>query len=95
MATSVMTAHAVQAAMANAIKASGTVVRVEAADFMTILKKQTEPLVVIGRGGVFRKHHQYLTSYKGLAFFTTSVIPLELPGKVQIIAAKAISIPDI
>ena len=81
--------------MANAIKASGTVVRVEAADFMTILKKQTEPLVVIGRGGVFRKHHQYLTSYKGLAFFKTSVIPLDLPGKVQIIAAKSISIPDV
>jgi hypothetical protein len=90
-----MTAHAAQAAMANAVKATGVVVRVEAADFMTILKKETEPLVVIGKGGVFRKHHQYLTSYKGLAFFTTSEIALELPGKVQIIAAKTISIPDV
>ncbi len=81
--------------MANAIKASGVVVRVEAADFMTILKKEAEPLVVIGKGGVFSKHHQYLTSYKGLAFFTTSKLALELPGKVQIIAAKTISIPDV
>jgi len=82
-------------AMANAIKASGVVVRVEATDFMKILKKEAEPLVVIGKGGVFSKHHQYLTSYKGLAFFTTSTLALELPGKVQIIAAKTISIPDV
>ena len=81
--------------MANAIKANGVVVRVEAPAFMAILKKEPEPLVVIGKGGVFKKHHQYLTSHKGLAFFTTSEIALELPGKVQIIAAKTISIPDI
>lgn len=90
-----MSAHAVHAAMVDAIKANGVVVRVEAAAFLTILKKEPEPLVVIGRGGVFSKHHQYLTSYKGLAFFTTSSLALELPGKVQIIAAKSISIPNI
>ena len=91
-----MAAHvAVQVAIANAIKASGVVVRVDPADFMKILKKDAEPLVVIGTGGVFKKHFQYLTSWKGLAFFTTSVVALELPGKVQIIAAQKISIPEI
>ena len=86
-------AHA--AAMANAIKASGVVVRVEAQDFMTILKKEREPLVVTGTGGIFSKHHQYLTSYKGLAFFTTSPQPLVLPRSVEIISAKKINIPDV
>lgn len=86
-------AHAV--AMANAIKASGVVVRVEAQDFLIILKKEKEPLVVTGLGGLFSKHHQYLTSYKGLAFFTTSPAPLVLPRSVEIISAKKISIPDV
>lgn len=86
-------AHA--AAMANAIKASGVVVRVEAQDFLIIVEKEREPLVVTGMGGVFRKHHQYLTSYKGLAFFTTSPQPLVLPRSVEIIAAKKITIPDV
>ena len=86
---------AVHAAMANALKASGIVVRVEAQDFLIILKKEREPLVVTGLGGVFKKHHQYLTSYKGLAFFTTSPQPLMLPRSVEVIAAKSISIPDV
>jgi hypothetical protein len=89
-------AHAaIHAAMANAIKANGVVVRVEAADFMKVLKKEAEPLVIIATGGVFKKHFQYLTAWKGLAFFTTSAVALELPGKVLIIAAGKISIPDI
>ena len=86
-------AHA--AAMANAIKTSGVVVRVEAQDFLIILKREKEPLVVTGQGGVFKTHYQYLTSYKGLAFFTTSPSPLVLPRSVEIISAKKINIPDI
>ena len=34
------------AAMVNAIKASGAIVRVESTDFMTILEKTDNPLVV-------------------------------------------------
>jgi hypothetical protein len=87
-------AHAAQAAIANAIKASGVVVRLEAGDFMTILKRIDEPLVVTGMGGVFRKHFQYLTSYKGLAFFTTSESPLLFPSRVELIQAKKIVVPE-
>jgi hypothetical protein len=87
-------AHAAQAAIANAIKASGVVVRVEAGDFMTILKRIDEPLVVAGTGGVFKKHFQYLTSYKGLAFFTTSPSQLLFPSRVEMVQAKKISIPE-
>ena len=87
-------AHAAAAAMANAIKASGVVVKVQAGDFMAILKRADAPLVVTGMGGVFRKHHQYLMSYKGLAFFTKSPQPLVLPSRVELIAAKSISVPE-
>ncbi len=95
-----MHAHAAvaahQAAIANAIKASGVVVRVDAGDFLRILKQNEEvPLVVVGRGGVFKKHHAYLTSYKGLAFYATSDAPIVLPPRVETIAAKKISIPEL
>jgi hypothetical protein len=86
-------AHA--AAIANAIKASGVVVRVDAGDFLAVLRRIDEPLVVVSYGGVFKKHHKYLTSYKGLAFFTKSPSPLVLPPRVEVIQAKSISIPDI
>ena len=88
-------AHAAHAVIANAIKASGVVVRVEPGEFLAILKRTDAPLVVTGTGGVFKKHHQYLTSYKGLAFFTTSPDPFLLPSRAEIVQAKSISIPDV
>ena len=42
-----------------------------------------------------KKHHKYLTSYKGLAFFTKSPSPLVLPPRAEVVSAKAISIPDV
>jgi hypothetical protein len=81
--------------VANAIKASGVVVRVAPEDFLALLRRADAPLVVTGQGGVFRKHHRYLTSYKGLAFFTRSPEPLGLPSRVEVVAAQAISIPEL
>ena len=86
-------AAAAQAAIANAIKASGVIVRVEPIDFFTILKKVETPLVVTGRT-TFRKHYQYLTSYRGLAFYTTSSKELVLPPRTEVISAKSITIPE-
>jgi len=41
------------ATIANAIKASGVVVRVEPVDFARILGKSDKPLVVYAQGGLF------------------------------------------
>jgi len=87
-------AAAAVAAMINAIKASGTIVRVESKEFATILAKSKTPLVVQYEGGVFGKKYYYLTSYKGLAFHTKSKMPLNLPGDIELIAAKAFWMPD-
>ncbi len=86
-------AAAMAAAIANAIKASGVVVRVSTADFYAILRKVENPLVIYAEGGFFSKNHQYLVSYKGFAFFTKSSEPLLLPAEVETIAAKKIWIP--
>jgi hypothetical protein len=87
------TAAAEGAAIAQAIEASGTLVRVEPRDFSRILNKQEAPLIVRARGGFFRTRWYYLTSYKGLAFFALSSEPLPLPGRAEIINARKIWVP--
>ena len=84
-------AHA--AIIANAIKASGTIVRVEADVFANLLRRTEKPLVVYTQGGFFSKNHQYLTSYKGLTFYTKSGEQIDLPKSVEIIVADKIWIP--
>ncbi len=86
-------AAAAAAAIAQAIKASGAIVRVEPRDFLSILERQEGPLVVHATGGFFNTNYQYLTSYKGLAFFTKSDVPINLPGGTELVQAKKIWIP--
>ena len=81
------------AAIANAIKASGVIVRVDPVEFQNILHKIERPLVVCAEGGIFSTKYQYLVSYKGLAFFTKSPTPLRLPDDVETIQAKNVLIP--
>ena len=86
-------AAAIQAAIANAIKASGVVVRVSPEDFQKILAKAEKPLVVWATGGFFSRNYQYLTSYKGFAFFTKTAMPLELSPRIETVVADKIWIP--
>jgi len=86
-------AAAIAAAIANAIKANGILVRVEPGDFQSLLLKVKDPLVVYAEGGVFSTNYQYLVSYKGFAFFTKSSSPLILPSAVETILARKIWIP--
>ncbi len=81
------------AAVAQAIRASGAIVRVEANDFMTILSKADKPAVVCAISGFRKKKHEYLTGYKGLVFYTKSNVPLQLPSEAELIVAKRIWIP--
>ncbi len=86
-------AGAAAAAIAQAIKASGAIVRVEPHDFDALLARTEEPLVVCAEGGFLSTNYQYLTAYKGLIFFTKAAEPLRLPQNVEIIRAKRIWIP--
>jgi hypothetical protein len=81
------------AAIANAIKASGVLVRLEPEEFAKILARAKEPLVVITEGGFFTSKFQYLTSYKGLAFFSKSKSALQLPAGTEVVPARKINIP--
>jgi hypothetical protein len=86
-------AGAAAAAIAQAIKASGVLVRVDPGEFMKIVRRVENPLVVVARGGFFSRGFQYLTSYKGLVFFAKSPDPLTLPPGIEIVEAGSIWIP--
>jgi hypothetical protein len=86
-------AAAAAAAMAQAIKASGAIVQVAPEEFLRVLQRAKEPVVVQATGGFFSTAYQYLTSYKGLAFYTKSPEPLILPGSCEVFAARKIWIP--
>ena len=83
-----------QYAIAQAVKASGAIVEVLPADFENVVSKQAEPLVVVSKGGFFRKQYRYLIGHKGLIFFTKSELPLEFGRHVEVISSKRIWIPQ-
>ena len=89
-----MSNGAVVAAMAEASKAIGAIVCVEPQDFLAILEKNEKPLVVYSLAG-FLTQYKYLTSYKGLTFFTKSKEALLIPASVETIIARKIAIPQI
>ncbi len=84
---------AAAAAIADAIKASGVLVRIAPEEFAKVLRLVKDPLVVTAEGGLFGKSYQYLMSYKGLAFFTKSSEPMTLPVDAEVVRANRISIP--
>ena len=92
-AAGVASAAAAATAIANAIKASGAIVNVESTDFMTILAKMDRPLVVYSESKFISTKYHYLTSYKGLIFYTKSEMPLSLRPSTEIIRVKKIWIP--
>ena len=79
--------------IAEASKASGTIVRVEPEVFAQLLAKAENPLVVYSEGGVISTNHKYLVSYKGLAFYTKADDPISLPATAEVIVAEKIWIP--
>lgn len=88
------TSGAVVAAMiAEAIKASGTIVKVEPEAFAQLLARTDSPLVVYSEGGLISTNHQYLMSYKGLAFYTKADEQISLPSGAEVIVAEKIWIP--
>ncbi len=89
--TVIMAAHA---ARVNAINAIGTVVKLDPSNFQKVLRRTERPLVVYAEGGVFSTKFLYLTSYRGLTFFTKSNAPLILPPDTELIVAEEISLPQ-
>jgi hypothetical protein len=85
---------AAAAAIAQAIKASGAIVRVEPNDFEQLVGRHDDPLIVLTEPSFWDRRYRYLVSYKGFVFFTRSSAPLHLPGRAEIVAAKTVWVPS-
>lgn len=88
------TAAAAAAAIANAIKASGAIIRVESRDFQAIVQRTEKPLIVMVKPGFWYRSWRYLTNYKGLTFYAKSGEALNLPGGAEIVNCQRIFIPS-
>ena len=86
--------HAAAAAAIEATKASGAIIKVKPEEFQKILARAERPLVVRAHGGLFGKSFQYLTSYKGLVFYTKAPQEIYLSGEVETVAAEKIWVPN-
>lgn len=80
-------------AVMNAIRSMGVIVQVEPPEFMKLIERQSEPLVVYAPPKLFAPRHEYVVSYKGLAFYTKSREELRLPATTEIIRTKSIHVP--
>ena len=80
--------------MEEALKAMGSIIVVEPKDFIRIVEKKTDALVVHTPGGILSKN-KYITSYKGLIFFTKTKEELELPANIELMHAKKMVLPQL
>jgi hypothetical protein len=87
-------AAAAAAAAANAIKASGAIVRIESKDFQSIVTKSEKPLVIFSQFNFFGTYYRYITGYKGFVFYTKTRIPLDFNSNVEMMTAKSIWVPN-
>ena len=94
MSNGAVAAAAAAAAIANAIKASGVIVRVTPEDFRNLVGHAQDALVVHAESHWFGNRYKYLLSFKGFAFYTVAKEPIALPGSVALIRAEKIWVPD-
>jgi hypothetical protein len=75
-------------------RVTGLLVKLEPEEFSKLLDRAKDLLVVMVESGVFSTHYDYLTSYKGLPFYTRSKDPLKLPAGAEVVNASSILLPD-
>ena len=92
MSTAAHTAS-MAAAVAQAIKASGAIVKISPEGFRTLLQRAKDPLVLVSYGGVFSKKFEYLMGYKGLVFHTSSKEQMGFTSGVEVVEVEKIWIP--
>jgi hypothetical protein len=91
---SAATVAAAQAAISQAVKASGTLIRIEPEEFSRLIRGMDDGVVVESETKIFSTTYKYLTSYKGLCFFTKSSSQLSIPSKLEKIKARTVWMPS-
>ncbi len=87
-------AVAATAAISQAIKASGSLIRIDPEEFGRMINKMDDGVVVETTIKFFSTTYKYLTSYKGLIFFTKSTSQLSIPSRLEKITATSMYMPS-
>ena len=85
---------AAAAAIANATKASGAIVKLPVEEFRKLLNRADSPLVVGAKGGFMYAKYRYLFNYRGIFFTTLSSETITLPSRTELVWANRIWIPN-
>ena len=87
-------AAAAQAAINNAIKASGSIIKIDESDFRRLISRLDDGLVVEKIGGTFFSNYKYSTHYKGFTFYCSSKEQIVIPSRLEKINARSIWTPQ-
>ena len=87
-------AAAAQAAIQNAIKASGAIVKIHEDEFRKLVSKMEDGLVIEKLGGGFLSSYKYSTSYKGFIFYCRAKEQMMIPTRLEKITARQIWVPQ-
>lgn len=89
-----MTAGAAAAAIAHAVKAAGPIVELARDEWLRLLGKADETVVIAATSRVFTSTtYKYLFPYRGLYFYTKTKDPIRLGGRTEVITAKRLWVP--
>jgi hypothetical protein len=90
-----MSAAAAKAAIQEAIKASGAIVRIENTDFSRLISKMETGLVIESVSRFFGKeYYKYSTSYLGFVFYCKSNEKISISSRLEKINAKNMWFPQ-
>ncbi len=87
-------AAAAQAAINEAIKASGAIVKIGPYEFSHLISKMEDGIVIEkGNNGFFDSAYKYSTSYKGFIFYCKSREQITIPTRLEKVKARSIWVP--
>lgn len=88
-------AAAAQAAISQAIKASGAIIHIHSNEFRMLISKMDDGIVIEKpAGGFLSGGYKYSTSYKGFVFFCKANEQIVVPARLEKITAKRIWVPQ-
>lgn len=76
-----------------AVKSFGILVKLSHNDFLALVEKDANALILKTRSKMWFFGYRYLISYKGFAFYTNSTLELKLPKDREIMLIDRIVIP--
>jgi hypothetical protein len=88
-------AGAAHAAIQQAIKASGAIVRIESKEFSRLISKMDSGLVIESVTHFFGKgYYKYSTSYSGFIFYCKSNEQISVSSRLEKISARSMWFPQ-